>query len=103
MLGLLPPDSPHLESILVLLSSRDHLWSDYGIRSLSASHPLFGQGENYWRGPIWIQMNYMVLHSLYTVSVFSKGGFGAYLAIDICRKARTASRKGKRNLYPVTK
>jgi hypothetical protein len=44
-----------------------HLWSPYGLRSLSASHPLFGQGENYWRGPIWVHMNYMALSSLYKV------------------------------------
>jgi len=68
LLGLLPPSSPHLGHILELVHSPDHLWSPYGIRSLSASHPLFGQGENYWRGPIWVQMNYLalsVLHKTY--------------------------------------
>lgn len=68
MLGLLPPSSPHVGHILDLISSPDHLWSPYGIRSLSISHPEFGQGENYWKGPIWMQMNYMVLSSLYKVS-----------------------------------
>ncbi|KAF8459900.1 glycoside hydrolase family 63 protein [Gautieria morchelliformis] len=67
MLGLLSPDSPHLGPSLDLLRSPDHLWSQYGIRSLSASHPLFGQGENYWRGPIWIQMNFLVLQSLHNI------------------------------------
>ncbi|KAH8108478.1 glycoside hydrolase family 63 protein [Phellopilus nigrolimitatus] len=65
LLGLLEPSSPHLASIFDILRSPDHLWSPYGIRSLSASHPDFGQGENYWKGPIWIQMNYMALSSLY--------------------------------------
>ncbi|KAI0078991.1 glycoside hydrolase [Panus rudis PR-1116 ss-1] len=65
LLSLLPPDSPHLGAILDLLHDPEHLWSPYGIRSLSKSHPLFGQGENYWRGPIWIQMNYLALSSLY--------------------------------------
>ena len=64
-LGLLESDSPHLTPILDMLRSPDDLWSPYGIRSLSASHPEFGQGENYWKGPIWIQMNYMALSSLY--------------------------------------
>ena len=64
LLGLLPPSSPHLGPILDILGSEEHLWSPYGIRSLSVSHPEFGQGENYWKGPIWIQMNYMVLSSL---------------------------------------
>lgn len=67
MLSLLPPFSPHLLPILDLLHDPEHLWSPYGIRSLSASHPEFGRGENYWKGPIWIQMNYMVLSSLYKV------------------------------------
>ncbi|THH08538.1 hypothetical protein EW145_g2643 [Phellinidium pouzarii] len=65
LLGLLEPSSPHLGPILDILRSPDHLWSPYGIRSLSASHPEFGQGENYWKGPIWMQMNYMALSSLY--------------------------------------
>lgn len=67
MLSLLPPDSPHLLPILDLLHDPDHLWSPYGIRSLSASHPEFGRGENYWKGPIWMPMNYMILSSLYKV------------------------------------
>ncbi|KAI6102747.1 mannosyl oligosaccharide glucosidase-domain-containing protein [Pisolithus croceorrhizus] len=66
MLALLPPDSPHLGPIFDMLRDPDHLWSPYGIRSLSASHPAFGTGENYWKGPIWIQMNYLVLRALYT-------------------------------------
>ena len=67
LLSLLPPDSPHLGAILELLRDPDHLWSPYGLRSLSASHPEFGQGENYWKGPIWIQMNYLALSALYKV------------------------------------
>ncbi|KAJ9119625.1 hypothetical protein QFC22_003334 [Naganishia vaughanmartiniae] len=56
--------SPHLGAILDLISAPEHLWSEYGIRSLSAQHPLFGQGEDYWRGPIWIQMNWLALKAL---------------------------------------
>ena len=67
LLGLLPPDSPHLGPILDMLRDPEHLWSPYGLRSLSASHPEFGQGENYWKGPIWVQMNYLALRSLHTV------------------------------------
>ena len=67
LLGLLPPNSPHLGPILDMLRDPEHLWSPYGLRSLSASHPEFGQGENYWKGPIWVQMNYLALRSLYTV------------------------------------
>ncbi|GAA6000082.1 hypothetical protein JCM10207_006043 [Rhodosporidiobolus poonsookiae] len=64
LLQLVDPSSPHLGPVLELLRSPDHLWSEFGLRSLSKSHPLFGKGENYWRGPIWIQMNYLALAAL---------------------------------------
>lgn len=67
LLGLLEPNSPHLGPILDLIRDPKRLWSAYGIRSLSAEHPLFGKGENYWRGPIWIQMNYLALSALHQV------------------------------------
>jgi mannosyl-oligosaccharide glucosidase len=67
MLGVLPPNSTHLGPIIEMLHDPKQLWSPYGIRSLSASHPDFGQGENYWKGPIWIQMNYLVLKALHEV------------------------------------
>jgi mannosyl-oligosaccharide glucosidase len=70
LLGVLPTDSDHLGSIIDMLHDPKHLWSPYGIRSLSASHPDFGQGENYWKGPIWIQMNYLVLKALHEVRQF---------------------------------
>lgn len=65
MLSLLPPGSPHVGAILDIIRDPEHLWSPYGIRSLAKSHPEFGQGENYWKGPIWIQMNYLILGALY--------------------------------------
>jgi mannosyl-oligosaccharide glucosidase len=68
LLSLLPPDSPRLGSVLDLMSDPGHLWSPFGLRSLSASHPEFETGENYWKGPIWIQMNYLALQALNKVS-----------------------------------
>lgn len=65
-LGQVPAnDSDKLKSIFDLMENPKHLWSDYGLRSLSASDPMFGKGENYWRGPIWINMNYLALRSLH--------------------------------------
>jgi glycogen debranching enzyme len=77
MLSLLPLDSPHLGPILDMLRDPEQLWSEYGIRSLSKSHPEFGQGENYWKGPIWVQMNYMVLGALHNTYAREKGPFQA--------------------------
>ena len=68
--GLLPPDSPRLKSILDLISDPAELWSDYGIRSLSKSDEFYGTDENYWRSPIWMNMNYLAVKSLYVSHSF---------------------------------
>ncbi|KAN0061667.1 Processing alpha glucosidase I [Thecaphora frezii] len=64
LLELLPVDSPKVSAILELMRDPEHLWSDYGLRSLSLQDEYFGKGENYWRGPIWIQMSYLALRAL---------------------------------------
>jgi mannosyl-oligosaccharide glucosidase len=67
LLGLVPADSPHLGALLDVMSDPAHLWSEYGLRSLSKSDEFYSTGENYWRGPIWANMNYLALSSLYKV------------------------------------
>ncbi|KAI9495104.1 glycoside hydrolase [Zychaea mexicana] len=64
-LGLLPADSPKLGATLDLIADEDELWSPYGLRSLSASDPKYRTGEVYWRGPIWMNINYLTLQSLH--------------------------------------
>ena len=64
MLELLPTDSPHLGHVLDLVSDPEQLWSPFGIRSLSLKDEFFGQGENYWRGPVWVHMSYLSLRAL---------------------------------------
>lgn len=53
-----------LGHIVDLLSDPNELASDYGIRSISKSSEFYRTGENYWRSPIWININYLVLESL---------------------------------------
>jgi len=76
-LALLPPSSPHVGPMLDVLRDPEHLWSPYGLRSLSASHSEFGQGENYWKGPIWVQMNYLALRALYKKYAVEEGPYRA--------------------------
>lgn len=64
MTGLLPADSPRLKAILDLISDPGELWSDYGIRSLSKKDEHYATEENYWRSPIWVNMNYLVVKNL---------------------------------------
>lgn len=66
LLELVPAkdSSEKLLPLLEMISDPNQLWTPYGIRSLSASDEYFGTAENYWRGPIWININYMILKAL---------------------------------------
>ncbi|CAB4480583.1 glycoside hydrolase [Rhizophagus irregularis] len=65
VLELLPNDSPKLGAILDMIYNPSELWSKYGLRSLSKSDRFFHTGEDYWRGNVWMNINYLVLSSLY--------------------------------------
>lgn len=62
--GLLDKDSDKLGHILNLLGDEEELWSEFGIRSLSKKDKFYGTDENYWRGPIWMNMNYLAVSQL---------------------------------------
>lgn len=63
--GLLKPDSAKLGKILDLIGDEDELWSNHGIRSLSKKSEHYGTDENYWRSPVWININYMAVVQLH--------------------------------------
>lgn len=67
-LRLLKPSDPRLGRLLEALSDPKRLWSEYGLRSLSKKDRLFGRGEDYWRGKIWININFLVLKALHEYS-----------------------------------
>lgn len=73
-LKLMPRDSPKLDQIVSLLSDSSKLFSNHGILSLSKDDEYFGKDENYWRGPIWMNINYLILDALrfYYPEVISK-------------------------------
>ncbi|ORY48586.1 glycoside hydrolase [Rhizoclosmatium globosum] len=65
VLGIIPGDSKRIENFLDLISDPNKLWTDFGLSSLSKSDKYFGTGENYWRGPIWMNIQYLVVRRLY--------------------------------------
>ncbi|KXJ92609.1 glycoside hydrolase [Microdochium bolleyi] len=67
-LGLLKPDDPTLGKTIEMLSDPDELWSPHGIRSLSKKDEFYETAENYWRSPVWININYLVLQQLLSVA-----------------------------------
>jgi mannosyl-oligosaccharide glucosidase len=64
MTGLLGPDHEHLGAILDLIGDEEELWSPHGIRSLSKQDEYYGTAENYWRSPVWMPLNYLIVKNL---------------------------------------
>ncbi|XP_064465782.1 mannosyl-oligosaccharide glucosidase-like isoform X2 [Ornithodoros turicata] len=73
LLQVLPSDSPTLGKLLSDLRQPSLLWTDYGLRSLAKTSPLYMKYNTevdppYWRGPIWINVNYLAVRALYHYS-----------------------------------
>jgi len=70
MMKLVDPFSSNLGAMLDMLEDPEKLWTEFGIRSIAKSD-MFYQKRNsagdapYWRGPIWIPVNYLILGGLH--------------------------------------
>lgn len=62
----------------VLSRVQSELLTDYGLRSLSKSSLYYMQGDQYWTGPIWININYLLLNALYTTYKHVDGASNLY-------------------------
>ncbi|EFO24790.2 mannosyl oligosaccharide glucosidase [Loa loa] len=68
LLKFLPHDSDKLRVILENVKS-EGLWSDFGLRSIAPSSPYYRAHNTehdppYWRGSVWININYLMLAAL---------------------------------------
>ena len=69
LMQLLPADAPALGALLAGLGDPDRLWTPHGLRSLSADSSLYRKYNTehdapYWRGPVWLNVNYLALAAL---------------------------------------
>lgn len=71
-----------LPNIISLVSSESNLFGSSGLRSLSKSDPLYHTGDNYWRGHVWVNINYLFLKSL---REYYLPKFGCVHPMDSCR------------------
>ena len=58
-------DKEAFDNIINFLLDENELYSEFGIRSLSKSDLLYHTGDDYWRGNVWINLNYLVLRGLF--------------------------------------
>lgn len=75
MFNIINPNNTKLGKVLDHLENSTFLWSEYGIRSLSTNSVYYqrynGESRPYWRGAIWINLNYLILKSLHNYSQVS--------------------------------
>ena len=69
LLEVLPPDSPRLGKLLRDLEDPTLLWTPFGLRSLAPTSTLYAKHNTehdppYWRGAVWINMNYLAVRAL---------------------------------------
>jgi len=93
IMRIMPADSPKLQQLLRQLTDPDLLWTPHGLRSLAKTSPWYNQRNTehdppYWRGAIWINLNYLVLSSLHHYS--HQSGPYRELAFEIYGKLRGA-------------
>lgn len=69
LLEILPPDSPQLGITLKDLRKPELLWTNYGLRSLSTTSPMYLKHNTehdppYWRGAVWVNINFLAVKAL---------------------------------------
>ncbi|KAL4192523.1 hypothetical protein AMTRI_Chr06g172410 [Amborella trichopoda] len=69
MMKIIPSDSWILGKQLDIIANQSILWTKYGLRSLAKTSSLYMKRNTehdppYWRGQIWMNMNYMTLSAL---------------------------------------
>ena len=69
LLHILDHDSPMLEKVLLDLKNPKLLWTEFGLRSLATTSPLYMKRNTehdppYWRGQVWININVLAVQAL---------------------------------------
>lgn len=76
MFKIIDPNSPKLGHVLDSIENSTQLWTPFGLRSISKTSLYYNvfnteTARPYWRGAIWINLNYLVLRALHQYSGIS--------------------------------
>lgn len=86
----------------------DHLlkpqefWCDYGIRTIAPQEPLYDPKSGYWRGPVWVISNYLLMHGLMNYGFFAQAEELARKTVDLLVKDLKATGGMNENYNPDT-
>ena len=58
-------DNDRLEDTIRFAVDEETVFSPFGLRGVSKRDIFYFPGTGYWRGPVWISVNYLVLRGLY--------------------------------------
>eukprot|EP01017_Pseudomicrothorax_dubius_P042023 TRINITY_DN6806_c0_g1_i3.p1 TRINITY_DN6806_c0_g1~~TRINITY_DN6806_c0_g1_i3.p1 ORF type:complete len:164 (+),score=34.30 TRINITY_DN6806_c0_g1_i3:62-553(+) len=64
MFGYIEANSAEFNATLGMMVDPKQLWSQFGLRSISRTSWFYRRDSDYWRGRIWINMNFLVLRGL---------------------------------------
>lgn len=69
LLQIVDETSPKLGKILSDLENPNLLWTEFGLRSIAKNSPMYMKKNTehdppYWRGPIWININFLAIRAL---------------------------------------
>jgi putative isomerase len=56
--------SAQADLMITRLLDPAQFWSPHGVRTLSRDEKLYDPDHGYWRGPVWILSNYLMMHGL---------------------------------------
>lgn len=99
LLGLVNSTHPHLPDLLDSLSNPATLWSAHGLRSLSAQSDLYGRGDNYWRGAVWMNLNTLAVLRLHEIGIEKEGGETTTISLRALRLAEELRTKALGTVY----
>ncbi|AET37655.1 mannosyl-oligosaccharide glucosidase Ecym_1427 [Eremothecium cymbalariae DBVPG len=96
-LKLIPRNNQvRLKHMIKLMSDPEKIFSEFGLLSLSKQDKYYDTAEIYWRGPIWVNINYLCLDALR--SYFGDKEANSIVDPTLLKQAKSLYRDLRKNL-----